>query len=37
MVNSGIGESATVDTILNGIELYKKQLAEANARHSVAS
>jgi hypothetical protein len=37
MVNSGIGESATVDTILNSIDLYKKQLAQANAHHSVAS
>jgi cytidylate kinase len=37
MVNSGIGESATVETILDSIDLYKKHLAQANARHSVAS
>jgi cytidylate kinase len=39
MVNSAIGESAAVETILNTIELYKKQNSpvSATARRSVAS
>jgi cytidylate kinase len=38
MVNSAIGEDAAVETILNSLELYKKQLSQAApARHSVAS
>jgi cytidylate kinase len=38
MVNSAIGEDAAVETILNSLELYKKQLGlAAPAQHSVAS
>ena len=37
MINSAIGETESVEAILNGIELYKKHLAQTNARHSVAS
>lgn len=39
MVNSAIGESAAVDTILDAMELYKKQQAHADsaAQRSVAS
>jgi cytidylate kinase len=38
MVNSAIGEDAAVDTVLNSLELYKKQLGHpAPAQHSVAS
>ncbi len=35
MVNSGMGESATVDTVLHAMELYRKQ--RAGVKHSVAS
>jgi cytidylate kinase len=38
MVNSAIGEDTAVETVLNGLELYKKQLRHAApAPHSVAS
>jgi cytidylate kinase len=38
MVNSAIGEDASVETVLNSLELYKKQLSHAAAApHSVAS
>jgi len=37
MINSAIGETESVEAILNGIELYKKHLSQPNVRQSVAS
>jgi cytidylate kinase len=37
MINSAIGETEAVEAVLNGIELYKRHLAQPNVRHSVAS